>query len=522
MKQFVVIPEKRVIVLSEGALAPSEYKHLKHHVLASGKVVLPHNDVNYMALRHVLSDLPAPVETYYNFPRPNGWDVMGHQPGAVAHICYNQRCFLWSDIGTGKTAMASWAMDWMMRHQGIKRVLILSPKSTLNKVWFREVKRIAPRYKTKVLIAPLTRARAYLKDHTPEVIITNHDSTRYMKDELIQFNPDLIIVDEHTAYGNKKAARTKGLMSLIGPTTRLVMMSGEPMPDTPMNLHGPAMMVAPRDVPDTKTGWQIATMMPIKSGKWIPMPGIEEVIVRMLEGKALYIKRDDCMDLPPTTYDVVRCDPSAQLKKTIKDLKKEAIAEFDETDKFVLAANELSYMTKILQSACGSVRGSDAEGSPTSITIDVESKFEALDDTLMGSRGPVIVYVPYRDVLDLVSTWLTRKKISHHIVHGGIGQRARDAAFTAVEENKTKVLLAVPDAMAHGITLVQSNTIVWWGMPRSNGTYGQANGRITRPGQNRKTFIRMLISCKLETEVYRRLRQKQKVQGALLDLVDKN
>lgn len=522
MQQYAVIPSKRVIALAEHELPSTAYGHLKHHVLKSGKVVLPHDDTTYIALRHQLSGLPSPVDTYYNYPRPLDWDVMEHQRRAVEHIVYNTRCFLWSDIGTGKTAIATWALDWMMTHQNIKRVLILSPKSTLNKVWKREIARIAPRYKTKILTAPVSRAKDYMKNNSPEIVVTNHQSTLHMKDILLEFNADLIIVDEHTAYGNKTSKMTKGLLSLLGPTTRLVHMSGEPMPDTPMNLHGPAMMVAPRAVPDTKSGWQLATMRPIQSGKWVPMPGIEEVICEMLDGKALYIKREDCIDLPPTTYNVVKCEPSKQLKDTIKALKEEAIADFDTEDKFVLAANELSYMTKILQSACGSVNGTDSvTNEATSIDIDVSSKFEVLEDTIAATSGPMIVYVPYRAALDQVSRWLNKKKVNHVIVHGGISQTNRDAAFTAVEERRTKVLLAVPDAMAHGITLVQCNTIVWWGMPRSNATYGQANGRITRPGQVRNTYIQMLISCSLEKEVYRRLRRKQQVQGALLSMVDK-
>ena len=47
----------------------------------------------------------------------------------------------------------------------------------------------------------------------------------------------------------------------------------------------------------------------------------------------------------------------------------------------------------------------------------------------------------------------------------------------------------------------------------------QANGRITRPGQKHGQLIVMLEGTEVERRYYRRLQNKQRVQGTLLDLV---
>jgi SNF2 family DNA or RNA helicase len=72
--------------------------------------------------------------------------------------------------------------------------------------------------------------------------------------------------------------------------------------------------------------------------------------------------------------------------------------------------------------------------------------------------------------------------------------------------------------MAHGLTLTSANTIVWWGPTQSLEIYEQANARITRPGQTSKTLIVHLSGTTVEKAVYRRLKDKGRMQGLLLDL----
>jgi SNF2 family DNA or RNA helicase len=84
------------------------------------------------------------------------------------------------------------------------------------------------------------------------------------------------------------------------------------------------------------------------------------------------------------------------------------------------------------------------------------------------------------------------------------------------------VLVAQPAAMSHGLTLVAANTIVWYAPVTSNETYEQANGRITRPGQKHQQFIINIEGTAIERKIYDRLRNKQKTQGLLLDLVQED
>ena len=72
--------------------------------------------------------------------------------------------------------------------------------------------------------------------------------------------------------------------------------------------------------------------------------------------------------------------------------------------------------------------------------------------------------------------------------------------------------------MSHGLTLTAANTIIWFSPTMSLETFEQANARVRRFGQKSKQQILMLQGTKAERQMYARLRAKQKVQNALLDL----
>jgi SNF2 family DNA or RNA helicase len=75
--------------------------------------------------------------------------------------------------------------------------------------------------------------------------------------------------------------------------------------------------------------------------------------------------------------------------------------------------------------------------------------------------------------------------------------------------------------MSHGLTLTEASTIIWYAPIDSNDEYEQACGRITRPGQHYTANIINLAGSAVERRMYKRLVERQKVQGALLEMVER-
>ena len=72
---------------------------------------------------------------------------------------------------------------------------------------------------------------------------------------------------------------------------------------------------------------------------------------------------------------------------------------------------------------------------------------------------------------------------------------------------------------AHGLTLTAASTIVWYAPITSADTFVQSNGRITRPSQKNTQLIIMIEGTDLERRYFKRLKDKEKTQGVLLDMV---
>jgi SNF2 family DNA or RNA helicase len=182
----------------------------------------------------------------------------------------------------------------------------------------------------------------------------------------------------------------------------------------------------------------------------------------------------------------------------------------------VLAVNEAVKLSKLVQIACGVAYDTQGE----EVCIGAEHRLEVMNEVIEASEAKVIIFVPFRSSVTLVVNNLEAQGHRVGVIHGGVSKNVRDETFRSfMTQDDMRVLVAQPAAMSHGLTLTSANTIIWFAPVTSNETFEQANGRITRPGQKNNQFIVMLEGTPVERRIYERLKNKQKLQGSLLDLV---
>ena len=108
-------------------------------------------------------------------------------------------------------------------------------------------------------------------------------------------------------------------------------------------------------------------------------------------------------------------------------------------------------------------------------------------------------------------------------IYGDVSKGDRDRIFSAFQKLKDpQVIVAIPQAMSHGLTLTAASTIVWAAPITNNDTFEQANARVSRPGQKLNQLIVMIEGSPIERKYYQRLKEKGRVQGVLLQLVQNN
>ncbi|MGL4557329.1 MAG: helicase-related protein, partial [Afipia sp.] len=253
------------------------------------------------------------------------------------------------------------------------------------------------------------------------------------------------------------------------------------------------------------------TMVQLSQFTWKAKPEANDIVYDALQ-PAVRFKRSDVVELPPVSYSYHKVDQSAEQTRVYKELVKSLSVAFKQGT--VTAANEGVMFSKLLQIASGWVYTKDRQ----IVTLDPRPRLDETVDIIQQSEGKVIVFADFIHTADLVCQHLS-KKFSTALVTGKVPSHVRNGIFGAFQRmDSPRVLVAHPKCMAHGLTLTEANTIIWYSPTLSLETYEQACARITRPGQTRKQLIVHLTGTPIESKVYRRLREKASIQGALLDM----
>jgi SNF2 family DNA or RNA helicase len=479
-------------------------------------VITPHRLDEVKVLRNLGIKAPSPILHYYDWPGPH--TPFDHQKETAAFLTLNQRGLVLNEIGTGKTQSALWAADYLIKTKQVKRVLIISPLSTLERVWGDGIFTGLVHRKFVVLHGSAER-RMKLLQQDVDFYIINHDGFPIIAPHTTNVF-DLVIVDEAAVLRNPSTQRFKVFRKWIdnNPQTRLWLMTGTPTPNDPTDAWALAKLVNSPYCTKTFTAFREQVMMKIGQWKFVPRPESVEIVKHILQPAVRYT-RDECFDLPDTIIQTRQVELTAIQKKHYQQMLKhfvtEMAAERVTNGGTITAVNEAVKLQKLVQICCGVAYGDDGQN----IEVDCSPRINLVKEVIEEAGHKVIVFVPLTGTLHMLERELA-KHWTVGVVNGEVPKAKRDQIFHDFQHAKEPhVLLAHPGTMAHGLTLTTASTIIWYGPSNSNETYVQANGRIERIGKKNVSNVIHIESTDLEHKMYERLRNKQKLQGLLLDLI---
>ena len=479
-------------------------------------VVVPHRDEEVRILHNLGIDAPMPIEHYYKWPKVGGnHKPFDHQVDTASFLTRHHRAYCLNDMGTGKTASVLWAYDYLRSTGRVKKMLVVSPLSTLDETWGNTIFRTFPHLTFSVLYGTRER-RLKLLDNDVDVFIINHDGLVILGDVIAKRGDiDLVVIDEIAqAARNAGTDRWRALKKLVPhPLRRCWGLTGTPTPNSPVDAWAQCRLVTPDTVPAYKGVFRDMTMKQLGPYKWVARPEAAAIVAKAMS-PAIRYKRDECIDLPPVTYETRSVELTAEQKAAYKSMLNKLHSEIDGTE--VTAVNEAVKAMKLVQIACGAVYGNDGDTAFVPATSRLELTHEIIEQA--GSK--VIVFVPFTGALLAMAEYLRKKGHTVEIVNGSVSKRERDRIFTAFQNTENpRVLVAQASAMSHGLTLTAASVIVWFAPVNSLDTYEQAGARITRPGQRLNQLIINIEGTPVERAMYARLQKKGKMQGILLDTI---
>lgn len=460
----------------------------------------------------------SPMTRDYDFPSykrkvPN---PRNHQVKIADFLVRHRKGFCFGDIGVGKTLSALWAADYLMMAKDIKRVLVVCPLSIVNESWGDSIKAHFPRRSYTVLHANTPAKRLPLAKTKTDFHIVNFDGVHSIKDQLKENDYDLVIVDESTAYKNPSTARWKSLRYVLGEDAGLWLMSGTPVPQGPMDAFGQAKLVGSRGVPKTQMQFKIATMRQVTQYKWVPRKESGEIVRKALSPAIHVDKRAVLKDLPAVTALYRQVDMTSGQKKAFELMRRDM--QLTDAGTTITAVNAAVKLLKLMQIAAGVVY--DDEGDI--VEFDNKPRINEMLSLIEQSASKTVVYVPFRHVLTVVQEALEKAGHKVAVIYGDVPKKQREEIFKSFQsDDKYDVLLAIPNAMAHGITATAASTVIWFMPQMRHEIYTQASGRVDRIGQKLPVTIAHIYGHPVEKELYQNQQEAVGYERKLLALYNK-
>ena len=462
-----------------------------------------------MVLRNMGYDVPSPIEKRYKWP--TSFTPYDHQIKTAAFLTLNKRAYLLSQQGTGKTASAIWAADYLMKQGKVNRVLVVCPMSIMEAAWKDDLFKFAMHRTAEVAHGSKDKRLKVLNLKTDFVII-NYEGIQIIRDEIDAGGFDCIIIDEANAYKNPQTDRWKTLNSILKPDTWLWMMTGTPAAQNPVDAYGLAKLMNPNSVPRFFGRFRDMVMHKVSQFKWVPKNDARDTVHKILQ-PAIRFTKDECLDLPEIVITRRDVESTPQQNKYYKLLKNKMVIQASGEE--VTARNAAIQLAKLMQISLGAVYTDNGEV----LHFDVTPRYKALREIIDEANKKVIVFVPYKNVIELVVEKLRKDKISTEVISGDVSASKRSELFRKFQtQDNPQVFVIQPQSAAHGVTLTAADTIVWWGPTPSLETYLQANARIHRPGQDSKCTIVQLRGSYVERRYYDILDTRIDFHSGLLNL----
>lgn len=496
-------------------------------LLNGSHVAVPCTVSNMQAMLRLGHEVTSPILTAYDWPHSplKFSQPFAHQKIMSAFLTLNPRAFNLSDMGTGKTLSVLWALDYLM-HQGlVKKALILSPLSTIYRVWEDEIFTHFLSRRSSCILYGNRSKRLEQLNKDADFYIINHDGlgvgsskgtrgivlgtlAQQIKDA---GDIDAVVVDEGSVYKDSGTLRYRVLRAALSHKKWLWWLTGTPVPVEPTNAWSQARIVRP-EYQESFMSLRDRTMTRVSQFKWVPKQGSADIAASILQ-PSIRFAREDCLDLPECMVETRDVELSTNQKAAYDELKKTLRTQIGAGQ--ITAINEATLRMKLIQIACGAVYGPDHDVN----RIDAAPRLAGLHEIIEQCTHKILIFAPLTSVINLLFHELKDKYKVERII-GDVSAKRRAEVFRDFQgSDSPRIIVADPRTMAHGLTLTAANTVVWYGPTDQPEIYSQANARINRPGQRNQMLVIRLAATVIEREIYRRLDSRESMQGLILNLV---
>lgn len=409
---------------------------------------------------------------------------------------------LWAffcEAGTGKTFMAITTAERWFKAKNVDTVIVVCPKTLIFGTWIKVElpKHSAVPYETwgwrpganKEHIQDL--ARKVKRKGKLLYIVINHDGlksdnfgTIY---KFIEKHRSVgWIYDESTAIKNKDTDRFKVASGLAKFAEYKRILTGTPITEGPMDVWAQTEFLQ-KNILGFSSYYGMKTRYCVLKRRKFGMRSFDEVVgyrdlddlYRRLSKFSSFLKLTDMVDMPEQVPSRVEVELTKEQFEHYETMRKFAIAWIEENE--VTAVNALALLRKLHQIAVGQMRIDDDKY----VTIP-NNRLETMSDLMKETNHPFIIWSVYRNsTVDLLQH-LGKRAIGISVKDN---PEIREAKINSWRAGNQQGIVLSPANAAHGLTLIEGMSSVFYSNDFSYERRFQATRRNWRLGQTHKTRL---------------------------------
>ena len=417
------------------------------------------------------------------------------------------------EMGLGKSVITLTAIQELCLDSfEVHRVPVIAPLRVARDTWPTEIQKWDHLRNLSYSVAVGTAQERKAALQKPVFIhIINRENVQWLIEESgIQWQYDMVVVDELSSFKSHQAKRFRSLLKMRPQIKRFVGLTGTPASNGFMDLWAEFRLLDMgkrlgryithyRDsffVPDKRNGMQVFS--------YKLRPGAEAEIYRRIGDITISMKSADYLQMPECVMNTVPVTLSEDEHKEYQDMARDLVLRLHGVE--IDAANAAALSGKLCQLANGAIYTEDR------LTLEFhERKLDALEDLIEGANGkPVLVAYWFQHDLARI-----RKRFK-------VRELKSSKDITDWNAGNIPVAVIHPASAGHGLNLqAGGSTLVWFGLTWSLELYQQTNARLWRQGQQADTVVihHIITQGTIDEAIMKALSEKDKSQAALIDAV---
>lgn len=409
----------------------------------------------------------------------------------IVNTALNNGCYgIFSDTGTGKTIMG---LEIAIHYN---KILILCPLSVIETAWIDDCHKFYPET-TIVNVWGKNREHRYkMLNSDSKIYVMNYESYKILKNKITKMNFDCVIIDESSVMKNMHSQITSMLLDLINLIPHRFVLSGCPTPNHNSEIFPQMKFVDSNLFGNNFYGFLAKYFHQDMSNPhcWYQTADDKERYYARLMDKSVFLKKDDCVDLPEKVFVIRSFDMAKKQQEYYNNIINDIKTNINQWSKFEFTAK----LMKLREVVSGFVINKD--NSITSFDNNKENLLKEIIEEI--GNDLIIVWCQFQYEIETLS-----KKF------GGIGltskTKNRDDIIRKFKNGEIKLLFTHPQLIGKGLTFVNCTYNIYYSLSFSYEEFKQSQDRIHRIGQNNKcTYIILQAKKSIEEKIYDCLQRK--------------